>query len=605
MALLSRPSLRSVRREEPDGPKKHRLNRRRSSPDCLDTTTPDPKPRSNLPLKLARPRTSNRRDSSASVDSVASQLATPAARNGIGRTRARDPTPAIATDLWSRESPDPLDTISPAPSSVASKPRPGTPALTARSEFKAAVSPVTRATRRVDTRVSNDGQEKGNGHDGGDGGGDGAAEMRLTRNRNSDAGDGAQPEADEKQTGRRSLRSTDTGSRCKSELAQYFHSYEQIISLDDPEPESLSAKTTIILLDNLFQPLPFPSQPDPTPFGNPLLKLYGCEKINLREPAASPTAIDPLSAETYFRAHRKFERQEKQLRNIERDRAQHEQQVLERLLDELRGHDWLRVMGLPGVHESEKKQYEPKRDILISELVALVNKFQAWKDEERRRKLAREKPVLDESDAASRNQPRKRSRPAEDIDSSPAPGLDMLSTPDPNDVDALAARQLHQEARASAPKPRKQSTSRKPIPNTKITRTDGESHSHSHSHGHTHGHPNAAETPSVPQTSPKAKKKPDPTPPKNLKQMPLSFFYEPVVKDKPFTSFFRQKHVREAAIAATKGDRRGGSRSSLAFGQPVPDQVEHEFEPPAELLTDEAITASQRKRRRLKRQSHG
>lgn len=37
-------------------------------------------------------------------------------------------------------------------------------------------------------------------------------------------------------SGRRSLRSTDTGSRCKSELAQYFHNYEQIISLEAPEP---------------------------------------------------------------------------------------------------------------------------------------------------------------------------------------------------------------------------------------------------------------------------------------------------------------------------------------------------------------------------------
>ncbi|OQD88772.1 hypothetical protein PENANT_c003G07717 [Penicillium antarcticum] len=593
MALLSRPSLRSVRREEPDD--KHRLNRRRSSPDCLDTTTPDPKPRPNLPLKLARPRTVNRRDSSASVDTVASQLATPATRNANGRARAHDPnTPSIATDL-SRESPDPLDTISPAPASVAFKQRPVTPAVTARSDAKATVSPVARATRRVDTQVLSEKQGNVKGV-GGDGGGVDAAGVRSTRNRKSDGGDGEQAEVDEKQTGRRSLRSTDTGSRCKSELAQYFHSYEQIISLDDPEPESLNAKTTIILVDDLSQSLPFPSQHDPTPFGNPLLKLYGCEKITLHEPAASPTAVDPLGAETYFRAHRKFERQEKQLRNIERDRAQHEQQVLERLLDELRGHDWLRVMGLPGVHESDKKQYEPKRDILISELVALVNKFQAWKDEERRRKLAREKPALDESDAATRNQPRKRSRPAEDMDSSPAPGTDMQSTPDPNDVDALAARQLHQEARsASALKPRKPSTSRK------TTRTDGDSHSHSHSHGHNI----TTETPSAPKTSPKAKKKTDPTPPKNLKQMPLSFFYESVVQGKPFTSFFRQRHVREAAIAATKGDRRGGSRSSLAFGHPVPEQVEQEFEPPAELLTEEAITASQRKRRRLKRQSHG
>ena len=137
----------------------------------------------------------------------------------------------------------------------------------------------------------------------------------------------------------------------------------------------------------------------------------------------------------------------------------------------------------------------------------------------------------------------------------------MQSTPDPNDVDALAARQLHQEARsASAPKPRKPSTtSRKSTSHTsKNIRTDGDSHGY--------GNSNLTEpSTSAPKASPKTKKKTDPTPPKALKQMPLSFFYEPAVQDKPFTSFFRQKHVREAAIAATRGDRRGGSRSSLAW----------------------------------------
>lgn len=120
-----------------------------------------------------------------------------------------------------------------------------TPALTARSEGKAAVSPVARATRRVDTRVLDEEQEKANGIVGGNlgnTGGDGHdAEVKSTRNQKADVGDGEQPEpeADEKQAGRRSLRSTDTGTRCKSELAQYFHSYEQIISLEDPEPGKL------------------------------------------------------------------------------------------------------------------------------------------------------------------------------------------------------------------------------------------------------------------------------------------------------------------------------------------------------------------------------
>lgn len=383
--------------------------------------------------------------------------------------------------------------------------------------------------------------------------------------------------------------------------------------------EFLAAKTTITLVDDLSRPLPFCSNPDPTPFGNPLLNLHDCEKITLPKPASNTPATDPLSEETYFRAHRKFERQEKQLRNIERNRAQHEQQVLERLLDELRGHDWLRMMGLTGVHESDKKLYEPKRDILIQELVALVNKFQAWKDEERRRKLEKEKahPVPGTEAAPnvpSRQHSRKRSRPSEDIDSSPAPGTDLRSTPDvdpdpdldPTDVDALAARQLHQEARSAsaaktrktAPAPRKSISKSAPNTTTTITSTND----------------------TEPKPSPK-RKKPNPSPtkphsqppapttqkpaPRPLQQASLTHFWNPAPREGPFTSFFRQRHVREAAITATKGTRRSGSRSTLAFGYPVPDQTEQEFELPPDILNDDSIQQSQRKRRRLKRRSLG
>ncbi|KAJ5340200.1 hypothetical protein N7541_009324 [Penicillium brevicompactum] len=222
-------------------------------------------------------------------------------------------------------------------------------------------------------------------------------------------------------SGRRSLRSADTGSRCKSELAQYFQNYEEIISLEDSKSEFLAANTTLTLINDLSQPLPIP-KPDPTnptPFGNPILDLHGCTKLSLPFlPDQNPitTATDPLNEATYFRAHRKFERQEKQLRNIERNRAQHEQQVLERLLDELRGHDWLRVMGLPSVNETEKKTYEPKREILVQELVTLVSKLQAWKDEERRRKRRKKKEKPVDAD------PRSKKRSHLDDDSSPAPG---------------------------------------------------------------------------------------------------------------------------------------------------------------------------------------
>jgi hypothetical protein len=270
MAPLSRSSLRSVRQapEEPaDGlappTKKPRIENadRKSSPDCLDKD-PTPKSRPNS-LKPTRPRTSNRtrRDSSSSVDTVASsvgQLATPATRtNGNGsfktpRARRDQGTPSGADFLRGvHESPDPLDTISPAPS--VAKQRTVTPANVA-SNIKPPVSPVTRTTRRNDNRSLADTDENAIKKEGDVEG------ATPTRDIKSEATGAEQPTVDTR-SGRRSLRSTDTGSRCKSELAQYFHNYEQIISLDVPEPgrllvpwNGLSASLTLDIIQSSSPP---------------------------------------------------------------------------------------------------------------------------------------------------------------------------------------------------------------------------------------------------------------------------------------------------------------------------------------------------------------
>lgn len=234
MALLSRPSLRgSVRRapEEPTdapAPKKQRMespsDRRKSSPDCLDTTTvEEPVKRSLKPQSRSRTR---RRASSSSIDvaSPAGQLATPTTRtngtaNGIKTTRARrDPTTPSSNFFDIQESPDPLDTISPAPS-VAPKQRTVTPAIA--DDVNPLGSPVPRTTRRTDNRREVNSE--------------GALDATVTP-APSDHKDATDEQTEEKRSERRSLRSTDTGLRCKSELAQYFHNYEQIISLEDPEP---------------------------------------------------------------------------------------------------------------------------------------------------------------------------------------------------------------------------------------------------------------------------------------------------------------------------------------------------------------------------------
>lgn len=107
---------------------------------------------------------------------------------------------------------------------------------------------------------------------------------------------------------------------------------------------------------------------------------------------------DPMSDTVYLKAHRRAERQEKQLRNIEKERAMHEKVQLERLLDGLKGHDWLRVMGISGITDGEKKAYEPKRDYFIREVLILLEKFREWKEEEKRRKVEKEESMLDEDE---------------------------------------------------------------------------------------------------------------------------------------------------------------------------------------------------------------
>ena len=230
---------------------------------------------------------------------------------------------------------------------------------------------------------------------------------------------------------------------------------------------------------------------------------------------------DPLGDVVYFKAHRRAERKEKQLRNIEKERAMHEKVQLERLLEGLRSYDWLKVMGITGVTDSEAKKFEPKRNYFISEVKALVDKFKVWRDEEKRLKLEKEQA----------QQAREEAEEEDDADEGDAASAD---DPPSSEIDASAARQLQLEARSAKKWPRL--------------------------------------------------------------RFKLSAPDRPPSPEKPFTSFYAKPHLRDAAL----GRSRHG-RTSLAFGYPLPEMEEREFALPKDYLTPEAITAAQRKRRRLKR----
>ena len=284
---------------------------------------------------------------------------------------------------------------------------------------------------------------------------------------------------------------------------------------------------------------------------------------------------DPLTDEIYFKAHRRIERQEKQLRNIEKERAQYEKVQLDRLLDGLQGHDWLRVMGISGVTDSEKKLYEPKRAFFIKEVTALLDKFRVWKVEEKRRKLERDQALAQEAEEEEEEEEEEenveeeeeeeevveeeeeegegtvKSEGEEDQNEGETHGdtSDIRNpdqSPDANDVDAWAAHQLHQEAISASDRKRLK-------------------------HDRDTDHPPAASSPGDGE----------PIPP---------------VTEQVFKSFYSKPYLRDAAVGK---HRRGRKRT--AFGHPVPELEEKEFELPGDILTEDAIRACQRKRRRLTR----
>lgn len=333
--------------------------------------------------------------------------------------------------------------------------------------------------------------------------------------------------------------------------------------------EFFTGDTTIQLVDDLTKPPSSCLPPDPElPFGNPLLQFHNCEVIQLQEPKRDRgDERDPLNEDTYFRAHRRIERQEKQLRNIERERAQHEKLQVDRLLDELRGHDWLRVMGITGVADNAKKLYEPKRDFCIRELTALIDKFKLWKEEEKRRKLAKDQPSMTSPDAPEHH--------ADDNDDEQS----AEEVSDANDFDAQAARQLHREAQSATGKKPKQTYSEKRRKSKPTPTTAGQEQS-------------SQET------------KPPPQPPLQSLQPPPEIY--PYIENKPFTSFFASPELRAMALgnASSSENNRKTSRhhATLAFGHPIPNMEEQEFQLPPDILTDEAILASQRKQRRMRRE---
>ncbi|KAK3054452.1 hypothetical protein LTR09_004721 [Extremus antarcticus] len=363
---------------------------------------------------------------------------------------------------------------------------------------------------------------------------------------------------------KRSLRSHDDGPRLKSELAIYFPNYEDIIFEVEREEEFITVDTTLYIAEDAPK-RPKPEQASPstksgkaakgaasnvrngamngsqypaTPQRSNSNQFNGSPSLNLdlisRTIPDNPE--DPLSDDYYLKSHKRAERKEKQLRNIEKERAMHEKVQLDRLLDGLQGHDWLKVLGITGITDGEAKKFEAKRDYFIAEVQALVDKFRQWKEQEKKQRLDREA-----AQAA-------REEDGEDEDGSEN---DSVGPPS-SDLNASAARQLQQETASALKSSFTIKLSSKGKEPASVTST-----------------PRA---PTLPFAAPSP--------------------------DVPISSFYAKRHLREAAL----GKSRHG-RNVTAFGHPLPEMPEREFELPEDYLTVDTLRANAREKRRRKRAS--
>lgn len=259
---------------------------------------------------------------------------------------------------------------------------------------------------------------------------------------------------------------------------------------------------------------------------------------------------DTLSDEYFESIHKRPERQEKGIRNNDKGRAQHEKDQVIRLLEGLQGPDWLKVMGVSGVTDSRKKEFEPARYHFIKGCQAIIEKFRIWREEEKRRKLEKEQAMAEaeaeeeeEEEEAEEEVEEEEEDVAEEVEEEEGYASDG-DPPDYSDVDASAARQLHEEAIARSAPLR---TSKRPEKRAKA------------------------------------------------EFVPLA---EPEL-EKDFTSFFLKPHLREAAL----GRSRRSGRSSAAWGHPVPEVPNSYFDLPEEYRDEETLKAHARKKRRDRRVS--
>ena len=290
--------------------------------------------------------------------------------------------------------------------------------------------------------------------------------------------DRLQPKVPDPKDEKRKLRSQE-GTRFKSELSLYFPEYDEIIG-NEPKEERmllslkaiefiadlildiLNFETPIIIVDSAkAKPPPSTRKTHEYPikeFPSSLFdNLHNAERVDFTFLSTQfKNGDDPLSDEYFELIHRRPERAEKGVRNSDKGRAQHEKDQVIRLLEGLQGPDWLKLMGVSGITDGRKKEFEPARHHFIKGCRAIIEKFRIWREEEKRRKLEKEQAMAEAEEEAEGDEEVEEDMEEEVEEEQEPEEVDGYASdgdpPDYSDVDASAARQLHEEAIArSAP----------------------------------------------------------------------------------------------------------------------------------------------------------
>ncbi|KAF3764487.1 hypothetical protein M406DRAFT_356570, partial [Cryphonectria parasitica EP155] len=190
----------------------------------------------------------------------------------------------------------------------------------------------------------------------------------------------------------RKLRSQE-GVRYKSELSAYFPEYDEVIGNIPKEHHVLMLDTPIVVVNSSFpsssstsltrrEPHRTPSTLSVRSYSDSLFtNLNDAHTIDLswlESHHKGKILNDPLPDRYYEPIHRKESRNEKITRNAEKGRSQHEKEQVIRLLDGLKGPDWLKTMGVSGITESKKKHFEPARVHFINKCEGVLEKFRKW-----------------------------------------------------------------------------------------------------------------------------------------------------------------------------------------------------------------------------------